>query len=367
MSNRIFEITQITLTNSLTCFVQRMLACTTRSTIKVIDMGFELPKFHLSEFSELELDLPSTLICTEWFPMDSGMFSVTFENYLSLVDSSSMNIVETYEIMDKYPGVRFKSSSVLWSAWNQVDLNTIAIALENSKVRLIDIRVGSPVHLIKTFIPPGQGDCANTRLAWAPNDPDCLVVGDEKGYLHVYDVRFHPRPIVYVGEDNSPNSPISHLSFLPDGNQIITSFGSLGQPVLWHFRNKKMSNTNIHFMQNESNSFGHYIHRPEIEENERHIFNQMWASDTHLFRPKLSSRNEVLVNCLRTGDLCNKFLPPISERITTRDSTCVIGIDYEEPIIYSGGGSKVRLWMVASLPDDEIDGQRKSSENFAYN
>lgn len=90
-------------------------------------------------------DLLSIMIHrSQWLPNDNGMFSITQPNIVSLIDTNTFQIVDTYEFRSK--------QVVYWTDWNENDINLIAVAMSNSCIRFIDIRAGSSVQQIVSVI-----------------------------------------------------------------------------------------------------------------------------------------------------------------------------------------------------------------------
>lgn len=99
---------------------------------------------------------------SQWLPNDNGMFAVTQPNVVSLIDTNTFNIVDTYKFGSK--------SVVYWSDWNESDINLIAVAISNSCIRFIDIRAGNSVQTITTKSPIESKTHNMTQIKWCPLD-----------------------------------------------------------------------------------------------------------------------------------------------------------------------------------------------------
>lgn len=156
----------------------------------------------------------------QWSPNNEQFFSMLDNHDLLLTDPSDMRIIEKFAFAIK----------TNWSEWNPNDQKMIAVCGSESQVRLVDIRSGSSVQTIILAAPSRLASHRSTRCLWSPNDLNCLIVGDNEGYLHVYDTRRSSRALVLDGEERGQ---ISGMSFTKDGCSIITTQGTENHLVQW--------------------------------------------------------------------------------------------------------------------------------------
>ena len=158
----------------------------------------------------------------QWSPSNEQFFSLLDNHDLYLADPVEMRIMEKYEF----------SMKTNWSEWNPNDHRMISVCGSESHVRLVDIRSGSSAQTIILAAPSRLASHRGTRCLWSPQDLNCLIVGDNEGYLHVYDTRHSTRALVTAGEECGQ---ISGMSFDRDNCSIITSQGTENRLVQWHW------------------------------------------------------------------------------------------------------------------------------------
>lgn len=128
---------------------------------------------------------------------------------------------------------RFKFEvTTLWSEWNPNHGSLISICGTESQVRMVDIRSGSAVQTIIVGAQSGLPSHRASRCLWSRQDTTCLIVGDNEGYIHIYDTRYVTRPQLCVGEERGQ---ITGMSFTVDQTSIITSQGTNNHLVQWDY------------------------------------------------------------------------------------------------------------------------------------
>lgn len=152
------------------------------------------------------------------------------EQFFSLLDNHVLYLVDPIEnkILDKY-GFNLKTN---WSEWNPSDRKMIAICGSESQVRLVDIRSGSSVQTVILGAPSRLATHRATRCLWSNQDLNCLIVGDNEGFIHIYDTRHSTRSLLIAGEECGQ---ISGMSFTKDNCSIITSQGTENHLVHWTY------------------------------------------------------------------------------------------------------------------------------------
>lgn len=157
------------------------------------------------------------ILRSQWLPNDNGLLAVTQPKLVSLINSNTFQVVDSYKL---------ESNPVIyWSDWNGNDPNLISVALSNSCIRLIDIRAGNSVHTITTKSPIEAKAHNITRVLWAPFDKECFFAGDSSGYIHLYDIRRSKNALQIVGEDYTSCDSICSMDYNPKKTSLIISQG----------------------------------------------------------------------------------------------------------------------------------------------
>lgn len=159
----------------------------------------------------------------QWFPGDEEFLTALDNHTLFVVDPNKLQIIERYNF----------HIDTLWSDWNPNTSSVIAICGSDSQVRFVDIRDGSSIHSITLTAPSKLPTHKATRCLWSKCDTTCLVIGDNEGYLHIYDTRHTTRPLNMSQDEFS--SQISGIAFTNDMKYIITSHGFDNRLVEWSF------------------------------------------------------------------------------------------------------------------------------------
>lgn len=158
----------------------------------------------------------------QWSPSNEQFFSVVDNHDLYLIDPVEMRPIEKFDFTIK----------TNWSEWNPNDHKIIAVCGSESQVRLVDVASGSSAQTIVLGAPSRLASHRATRCLWTKHDLSCLVVGDNEGYLHVYDTRHTTRPLHLAGEECGQ---ISGMSFTHDNCSIVTSQGTENRLVQWNW------------------------------------------------------------------------------------------------------------------------------------
>lgn len=287
-------------------------------------------------------DMPCILIHrSQWLPGDNGMFAVTQPDTVSLVDTNTFKIVDTY---------RFNPSVVFWSDWNSNDVNLIAVALGNSCIRFIDIRAGNSVQTITTKSPIQSKAHNMTRILWTPLDAECLFAGDSSGYIHLYDIRRSKQAVQLVGEDYTSCETICSMEYNPKKTNLIISQGRDPKTTMWSFKEKKLRNTNVNFSMNTEA-------RGAPPNRSRHmdafIKYQVYVTDRFLFKPIINNFKEISIHDLHTGRFLNEFSSPNWQPNSLCDASSVLGLYDNYNVLYSGSKNSIKLWNRKVVTDQE--------------
>lgn len=175
----------------------------------------------LDAYNRINLS-PFNLHRVQWYPGNERFFSMLDNHNLYIYDPNVMRTVAKFNF----------SIKTSWSEWNPNNGDVIAVCGTESQTRLVDVRSGSAVQTIILGAKSALASHRATRSLWSRNDTTCLIVGDNEGYLHVYDTRYVTRPHLLVGEERGQ---ISGMSFTSDQNTIITSQGTENQLVEWTY------------------------------------------------------------------------------------------------------------------------------------
>lgn len=304
----------------------------------------------------------------QWSPGDEQFFSSLDKHALYLVDPVECRVIDEF---------RFDLATN-WSEWNPNDRKLIAVCANDSQVRLVDIRSGSSVQTIILEAKSGLSSHRANRCLWSNHDLSCLIVGDNEGYIHIYDTRHSSKPQLLVGEEIGQ---ISGMSFTNDNNTIITSQGPANSLIEWNFDRCSLTPKPAKFAhrtlvedeaeQNNNNSqptSSNHRHpglnvrasktwsskkRESLTSRQRplpvdaYVRCQFYVSDRHLFCPerKISSncKKELAIYDLNTGSLIKTLN---SDEIMCQGTYAVTGLLPEALVLYVGGRKKLRLWTI---------------------
>lgn len=334
---------------------------------------------------------PFNLHRVQWSPSDEQFFSMLDNHNLYLVDPVEMRTIERFNF-----GLKTN-----WSEWNPSDKKMIAVCGSESQVRLADICSGSSIQTIVLGSRSGLASHRATRCLWSRQDLNCLIVGDNEGYLHVYDTRHSTRPLILVGEERGQ---ISGMSFTSNQNSIITSQGTENQLVQWSydkcslvpslnkFRKRKEvginplkideSNNNSETKKenghsNNGSSFGSSALTKSSSKNpneqkgilmrkhsrrliplpvDAYLRCQFYVTDRHIYCPvpsRVTKSKEIYIYDIESGDRIKTLK---SEDILRQGVYSVTGLLPESLVLYVGGRGRLRVWSV-----DE-DHQKKMEE-----
>lgn len=279
---------------------------------------------------------------SQWLPSDNGMFAVTQPNVVSLIDTNTFKIVDTYKF-----GPR---SVVFWSDWNSNDINLIAVALTDSCIRFIDIRAGNSVQTITTKSPIQSKAHNMTRIKWTPLDGECLFAGDSSGYIHLYDIRRSKQAVQLVGEDYTSCEPICSMEYNPKKTNLIISQGCNPKTTMWSFKEKKLRNTNVNFSTNNE-ARGAQVYRDQAG----FIKYQVYVTDRFLFKPIINNFKEISIHDLHNGRFLNEFSSPNWQPNSLCNASCVLGLYSDYNVLYSGSKNSIKLWNRKVVTDQESE------------
>ena len=274
---------------------------------------------------------------SQWLPGDNGMFAVTHPNVVSLIDTNTFKIVDTYPF----------NSVVFWSDWNCSDINLIAVTLANSCIRFIDVRAGNSVQTITTKSPIQSKAHNMTRIKWTPMDRECLFAGDSSGYIHLYDIRRSKQAVQLVGEDYTSCEAICSMEYNPKKTNLIISQGSDPKTTMWSFKEKKLRNMNVNFSNNSE------ARNPAHRANAVFIKYQVYVTDRFLFKPIINDFKEISIHDLHTGKFLNEFVTPNWQPNSLCDASSVIGLYDDYNVLYSGSRNSMKLWNRKVVTDQE--------------
>lgn len=256
-----------------------------------------------------------------------------------------------------------------WSDWNQNDRKMIAVCGTESHTRLIDIRSGSLVHSIILGVNGCYGlyNHRATRCLWSKNDIYCLFIGDNDGFLHVYDTRHSNKPVSYASSDRGQ---ISGMSFTSDQSSIITSQGTKNNLVHWNFnrcslqaepnkfRNPEppplpQAGDSNHCDTNKAKSSK--IPKGPVKKKARRMPSlshdvylrcQFYVTDRQVYRPapaNASKCKEINIYDIESGYRIKSLRP--SDMFFPGTYT-VTGLLPESLVLYVGGAGRLRVWTL---------------------
>lgn len=293
---------------------------------------------------------------------------------------------QTLTILDglqKVEQFHFRNEA-LWSDWNTIDQKMIAVACNNSNVTLIDVASG---NALQTIVVPNSSMLKThiaTRCAWSKHDSYCLIVGDNDGYLHIFDTRHSVHSLMTAGVELGE---INCLSFTNDQNSIITTHGPRNRIVQWKFNSSSLKPCIDKFADKpveESDPHGNdqlpssgRSSRAVRSRSRRQLSSsfplsiapkffrgsQFYLTDRFLFCPANdSNRQQLEASDLNVYDLLNgNKVTSIKTESASRGVHCVAGLLPKSMVLYTGGARGLRIWTI-----DEDFGRRKKQEYERY-
>lgn len=289
-----------------------------------------------------------------------------------VLGSKGLFILDDSSLLEQF---RFKGDAH-WADWNTNDIKMIAVSCSNSNVTLVDIASGSALQTITLHSVSGLKKHNVTRCSWSKQDSYCLVVGDNDGFIYVYDTRHSTRPILTAGGELGE---VNCMSFTEDQSSIITSHGRKNHLVKWEFdkcslrpwtskfKNESDDNlTQTTTVSNASPRLGRGFRgltRGSIRSFEAiapNIFrgSQFYLSSRHLYCPAGQSRphtSDLDIYDLKTG----LRVKSIKSGDFSKSIFCVAGNLPESMVLYTGGATGLRVWS----PDEDY--QRRMEERNA--
>lgn len=338
----------------------------------------DLQTGHLEPYSRINLS-PYNLHRVQWFPGHERFFSMLDNHNLYLYDPNVMRSVGKFNF----------SIKTSWSEWNPNNGDVIAVCGTESQTRLVDVRSGSSVQTIILGAKSGLASHRATRSLWSRQDTTCLIVGDNEGYLHVYDTRYVTRPHVLVGEERGQ---ISGMSFTSDSNTIITSQGTDNQLVEWNYDRCQLKPSRSKFRKRraqeelavaattdgqQSSSHNSSTSRKakdkknvSLRKHTRRVIPlpvdaylrcQFYVTDRHVYCPapaRATKSKELFIYDLESGF---KIKTLKSDDILCQGVYSVTGILPESLSLYVGGRGRLRVWSL-----DENHERRKEEKRAQY-
>lgn len=320
----------------------------------------------------------------QWSPNDEQFFTALDNHTLVLVDPNELRPIDKISFDIK----------LTWSEWNANDTDVIAVCGTESQVRLADLRSGSSTQCLILSAPSKMPNHRATRCLWSKTDIACLIVGDNEGFIHVYDTRHSRVPVAISESDFLPQ--ISGLSFTNDQKYLITSHGTHNRLVQWSFDKCKLvanldkfrkvkhpepvslsptpstsqngsSKRNVQLYDklnkkvkiqkktsSQSNSFRHAPSMPDSS----YLKCQFHVTDKFIFCPvpfKATKSKELYIYEIDSGQ---KIKTLKSDEILSNGIYTVQSLFPESLVLYVGGKNRVRVWSI-----DE-DHQRKMEEKM---
>lgn len=309
----------------------------------------------------------------QWSPgIDEQIFSILDNHVLQLVDPIDMRVLDKYDF-------NLKTN---WSEWNPNDRKTIAVCCSESQVRLVDVHSGSSVQTVILSAPSRLATHRATRCLWSTQDIHCLIVGDNEGYLHVYDTRHSARPLLVAGEERGQ---ISGMSFTKNNRSIITSQGTENHLVQWAYSNCKLSPSSNKFGkrrkstspiqnnstdQQQSEQQHGVIAGPSRDTNglkggngaatrhkerrrrlaplavDAYIRCQIHVTDRHVYCPAPASSYKSKELYIYEIDSGNRIKTLKSEGIMNRGVYTVSSLLPDSLVIYVGGRGRLKTWTI---------------------
>lgn len=317
---------------------------------------------------------PINIHRVQWHPSGEFFFSVLDNNKLYFVDPNYGRTIDKYTF----------SVKTNWSEWNPIERKIVAVCGSGSQVRLVDIQSGSSAQTIILGAPSRLASHRATRCLWSGLDSNCLIVGDNEGYLHIYDTRHSTKPLLCVGEECGQ---ISGMSFTTDQNKIITSQGTENHLVEWSFdkcnlvpRSTKFKKRKVETAQVEPEPVAQSsskskpgkrstenIEKKILKKKKKRVVSlpvdayircQFWVTDHHVYCPVPASVKKGKELYVYDVDSGYRIKTLKSDEILCQGAYSICGLLPEALVLYVGGRNRLRVWTI-----DE-DHQRKLEEKM---
>lgn len=325
----------------------------------------------------------------QWLPdLQEQLFSVISTGRLLVVNPSTMSKIEQY---------KFKND-LLWSDWNPIDLNIIAVSGTDSTVSLVDLRAGNSLQTIIIHSPSNLRKHTANRCCWSKLDSRLLVIGDNDGLVHMYDIRNNMKPLL---RSSGELGEINCMSFTHDENSLITTHGNRNVVVKWgvednqlrRFKNAFGENPNannktteIGSLHSRRDSVGSEQISPLLRfirsRRRRGIGGDEFRSGANRFKTFLGSQfhltarhlyvpahevpsndyNDLNIFDLKTGYRMKSLKTDPS---FVQGAFSVTGLMPDSMVLYTGGMDKLRVWSfneMSSLREGRISSQFHSSD-----
>lgn len=288
--------------------------------------------------------LASEFICRVlWFPHDQEMFAVATNKSVSFVDTNTLEVAESFR--------NFLDKMIFDVDWNRNKSDVLAVACSASTVRFIDLRSGSCLSSLTISSQLNLKNHAASRVLWDKRDQECLFVGDNFGYIHVYDIRNTRRSLqTFVPEDHLAE-PVLGMSFSKDGMMLLTSHGSLNRIYSWLPKNGSFKSTNTHYDSPFVRRSGSKVPLSALNRG------QFCVTDNFVVNPIPCGRSDCSVNDLSSGRMITTLCPPKTSSSDThsRRINCVTGLS-QNPVFFVGGKMTLRVYGItpAKNPDTVV-------------
>lgn len=315
----------------------------------------------------------------QWNPSDEQFFSMLDNHNLILVDPVELRAIEKFS----FPLITH------WSEWNPNDRKLVAVCGAESQVRLVDLSSGSSVQTIILKASSGLASHRTNRCIWSKRDINCLVVGDNEGFLHIYDTRHSTRPLLMAGDEWGQ---ISGMAFTNDQNSIITSQGTENRLFKWDYDRCSLKATKFKkrerletSLQSGCNKSGLSREREAqttkqtITTSSKHskisirkrlkqviplpvdaiIRCQFYITDRHIYCPVpagTKKSKEIYIYDLKGGDRIKTLK---SDDILCQGVYSVAGLLPEALVLYVGGRGRLRVWTLDEEHQIKMDKKMK--------
>jgi WD40 repeat protein len=282
-----------------------------------------------------------------WFPLDQEMFAVATNRTISFIDTQTLDVAESFR--------NFHDRMIFDVDWNRTNPNLLAVACSSSTVRFIDLRTGSSLSSLTISSQMNLKNHAASRVLWDKRDEECLFVGDNFGYIHVFDIRNMRKSLQAFVPDEHVAEPVLGMSFSPDGMKLLTCHGSQNHISSWVAKNGSFVSTNIHFDRP-------FTKKTDSSRVALSALNrgQFCVTDNFVGTPIPVGRQDCCVNDSSSGRMITLLSPPkstVKENTSSRRINCVAGLSGScNPVFFVGGKLTLRVYGIdcAKNPDTLI-------------
>ncbi|XP_057304970.1 DNA excision repair protein ERCC-8-like isoform X2 [Hydractinia symbiolongicarpus] len=183
----------------------------------------------------------------QWYPHDTGLFfSLSADRTLKIWDTNELQMAEQFQFSDTIHSFHVSEKAKKHSL--------VAVACEDSKIYLCDVKTGSKTHFLKGH----KGAVLTTR--WSPRNENILVSGSSDKHIYIWDVRKVKSVLMSLELNDGSGAhrgQVNGMKFTSDGVSLL-SFGTDHQLRLWDVNSGNVTKVNYGRIENNRSKNIHF-------------------------------------------------------------------------------------------------------------